>query len=1371
MAVELPGDAPTLPPTGGQPADAATLPPGPGDAAPAVRPEVHIPGYEILGELGRGGMGVVYKARDLALGRVVALKMVLAGAHAGSPELARFQAEAQTVARLRHPGIVQIFEVGEHQGLPFFALEYIAGGSLAQRLDGTPLPARTAAALVAEVARAVQYAHEQGIVHRDLKPANILLDFRFSIDDSRWEGQEAGADRAAIENRKSKIENPIGNPKITDFGLAKQLDSAVGATRSGAVMGTPSYMAPEQAGGRVKEVGPAADVYALAAILYELLTGRPPFRAETPLDTILLVLSQEPVPPTQLQPKVPRDLDTICLKCLQKDPRRRYPSAAALADDLERYLRDEPIQARPTAQWERAWKWTRRHPALAVIVFLFAVPIPLLLVLSLLEWRDASAARDVARDRAHEAEVAGGQARAALRESRTNLYFQQIALAEREWLANNVARAEELLDSCPEEFRDWEWRHLKSLCRSDLLAVAGPDVPGAAVAVSPDGRRIALAAVGRDAQVNDARTGEPVFALPGARQAVAFSPDGTLLATPVGNPDVGGSSFRQPQPSPPGEVALWAAATGRRLATLKGHGQKVMCVAFSPDGRLLASGGSDGQVKLWDVAQRKELASLATGLDEVLAVAVASDGRLAASSLRYLNRSGEVRVWDRSGAVVWRHAERWAAPALAFRPDGAELAAAHSDQAVRVHDGRTGRVVQTLRGHTGLVTAAAYSPDGRRLATGSLDRSVRLWDVATGQEEEWLRGHRGAVGGVAFGPDGRWLASAAGQALGENSHPGRQGELRLWDLTRGQRAEEFWGQISFAFAVRFSPDGRELATARAEGSVRLWDATTGRFRRTLPNLTQSFFTPLMDLAYSPDERWLATASMGGVVQIHDLSARPPVRPQVLTGHTGQVLGVAFSPDGRLLASAGGSLGQGTNRGEVRVWDFAKRDLLFTLPGVFRVAFSPDGRWLAAPAADGFVHVWAVADLPAAPRYRLPGHQGGASAVAFSPDSRWLATGAADRTVRLWALDPAPPADGAAPLRTFTGHASPIMDLAFSPDGRRLASASLEHGQMGIGEVKLWDVATGREALSFPGSGSVAFARDGRLAMATGDYFSRTNPLVFAAPDPAADPRAARRAALAEPDPGWHARQAAEARAAGHWAAALFHLDRLLAARPDDRDARAARAGALAALGQWDRAAADFDHVTRSGPAAANLLHQAGLVRLAQGDVAGYRQGCAELLERFVGTTDPSAANSAAWHCCLVPDAVADPSRPLALAELAAGKAPRNYAYLHTRGAALLRAGRTDDALRALAQAAAARPAEFPPVYDWLWLALAQTKKGDLGAARDNFARSAAWLDEPTDKRPGGLSWDQEVEIKLLREEVERALKAPPAGEGRPGPTG
>jgi formylglycine-generating enzyme required for sulfatase activity/tRNA A-37 threonylcarbamoyl transferase component Bud32 len=424
---------PTLAPRPVQ--EAATLAPsGPVPAPAANGPPLAPPGYEIVRELGRGGMGVVYQARQIKLQRAVALKMILAGAYSRDADLARFRTEAEAIARLQHPNIVQIHEVGEHGGLPYLALEFCAGGSLEKKLATAPLLPREAAALVEKLAGAMHAAHQKGVIHRDLKPANVLL-------------AEDGA------------------PKITDFGLAKKLDEA-GQTASGAVMGTPSYMAPEQAGG--KAVGPLADVYALGAVLYECLTGRPPFKAATALDTLMQVAADEPAPPSLLAPQVARDLETICLKCLHKEPARRYASAEELANDLRRFQAGEPIRARPVGAAERAAKWAKRRPALAALL---GVTLLALVALAVLAANLAVARRDAEKQAGIALEKEGAALKEADKATRAREFLVSIfRKAETDDQGANVT-VRQLLDEAdariPVEFAD------QPELRADLVRAIG----------------------------------------------------------------------------------------------------------------------------------------------------------------------------------------------------------------------------------------------------------------------------------------------------------------------------------------------------------------------------------------------------------------------------------------------------------------------------------------------------------------------------------------------------------------------------------------------------------------------------------------------------------------------------------------------------------------------------------------------------------------------------------------------------------------------------------------------------------------------------------------------------------------------------------
>ena len=694
----------------------ATLIASADSSRPSRRPAPKVAGYEILGELGRGGMGVVYKALHQRLDRVVALKMVLAGDHANPEMLGRFHAEAVAAAKVQHRNVVQIFHVDEHEGLPFFEMEFVAGGSLADRLIGEPMPPRESARLVEELARGVSEAHRLNVVHRDLKPSNVLL---------------AGD----------------GTPKVADFGLAKILGVDSEATRTNSIIGSPCYMAPEQAEGKARDAGPTADVYAMGAILYELLTGRPPFRGATILETLDQVKNSEPVPPSRLVPAVPRDLETIALKAIAKEPGRRYPSAHAMAEDLGRYLEGKSILARPVSVMERSWRWCRRRPAVAglltALIAAIAGGFAGMARLTLIAEESAEVAGRNEREaqRLAKAEVA---TRVASQHREADLSLSKgIALAEQHYVGRGLLWMAEALRVAPREAEE-----LRGVIRRNFT--------------SWQGRLIV-----------------PTSILPtGPSRALAFSPDGRVLAT-------GGDD---------GRLRLWDFASGKELASTLAHRGEIGLVIFRPDGRSLASCGSiDGAVRLWSADGLRPRGEFLSGTRVQPASAeFAPDGR---TLLTVFNSKHVVQIWDVDS--------------------GRQIVSI-----VDCPDARAGR----------------YSPDGRFVLLFG-GKAAQVWSPANGKavgNPVWCTA---PIEDAAFSADGRSFGIVAARPSDEGLRKVEYPSFQYRDIGSQSEAGPAITDHPAFNCLALHPDGRRMVASGLDYNVRTFDLKTGhQIGATMPHL-------------------------------------------------------------------------------------------------------------------------------------------------------------------------------------------------------------------------------------------------------------------------------------------------------------------------------------------------------------------------------------------------------------------------------------------------------------------------------------------------------------------------------------------------------
>jgi WD40 repeat protein/serine/threonine protein kinase len=1036
--------------------------------------------YLLLSEIARGGMGVVFRARQETLGRMVALKVIGAGALATPDLVRRFEAEARAAAALDHPNIVPIFEVGEHEGQHYFTMAYIEGQSLAQvladpiRRPSTPV----AAQWVAQLARAVHHAHQRGVLHRDLKPSNILLDDR-------------------------------GQLHLTDFGLAKLLDGDNRLTRTLAVLGTPSYMSPEQASGRSQFLTTGTDVYGLGAIFYELLTGHPPFTAGTPVAILRLVLDQEPKRPRQWIPGLDRDLEAICLKCLDKDPSRRYSSAEALAEELDRWHRHEPLEVRPSGSFERLTKWGRRHPLEALLVTaIFGGLLLISIISSVLGLRVSKARQSLA------VEV----------EQRTQS-AKRLHMEAGQHLVNTQDPAAALLpyleafrlDSGVPAREDIHRRRLGALLlRTPQLERVWFHEGAVNVAhFSPDGRRVVSASDDRTARVWDVSTAQavtPPLAHPHSVTTVNFSPNGlwiattcadglariwdsktgaqlglavpqnersskrpsmpalqfhpssrrfvtasnhvaqawdTVSGTPVGPALVASARLNQVQYHPDGSRILgvcqdglawiWDAQTGKPVFPPWAHDRVLQSGEFSPDGTRVLVLDELRSAYLWDVSAGRQISAYLThpSRDSLVMGAFCPSAPLFLT----LGFDSQIHFWNSDTAQAsWPRIERGGnLTTVQFSHTGTQLVANSFDGVAQTFDFRNGEPTSPVLHHGGVVLFAEFSPDDQTVLTACQDGAVRIWRWNPNPVKFQIAAGPG-LRGIAPSPDGgSFLTFGTGQPV------------ELWDGVSGKRKGPAWEVGVGILSAAFSLTGQRVALGTQGAQVQVRHAATGE-------LLQPLLKVQGDIRYvefsRAGDRLLTVSAVSAtnhVARLWDARTSEPLSPPLL--HPQIIMVAGLSPDGRLLFTGSGD-------GCVRFFQADNgAPLGEPLPLGYPVGdgqFSPDSTCLVVASIDSTFDArsaWIVDVASRQPLFELAGHRDGVRLARFSPDGQWIATGGEDNAVRLWNVRTGQSQGG--PLV----HRNKVRSIAFSPDSRLLASASRD------GTFAVWEVATGELIVS------------------------------------------------------------------------------------------------------------------------------------------------------------------------------------------------------------------------------------------------------------------------------------------------------------------
>ena len=1051
----------------------------------------YVGNFKLLQQIGEGGMGSVWMAdQEKPVRRRVALKVIKAGMDS-KQVIARFEAERQALAMMDHQNIAKVLDAGmTDDGRPYFAMELVQGIPITQYCDKNKLTPDERLELFVPICHAIQHAHQKGIIHRDLKPSNVLV--------TLYDGK------------------PV--PKVIDFGLAKalqhqfKLTDKTMFTEFGQVVGTLQYMSPEQAEMNALDVDTRTDIYSLGVMLYELLTGstpldkqtlsqnamyqllqvikekdppRPSTRISESGDAITGISEQRKIAPTKLQQILRGELDWIVMKALEKDRTRRYETASGFADDIQRYLHNDTVRARPPSTSYRVRKFVTKNRGLVATVATIAV----LLVAGIAGtgWfavkasQSAEKARNAeeiakakeaeAKREAERADKERDAALAAQQLANWRLYSNKIKLAQTEWSYGDPELAFSTLNSCDWQFRGWEHDYLYTLFTSNRRTLTGHTGDVTKVAFSPDGKQVISGSWDNAIRVWNVETGkqtDTVKGRPAVVTSVAFSANGKQIVIAGSNNSLriwsaksgertlmlqGHTAFVTSVALSPNEkqivsgnsdntLRIWNGETGEQIRTLKGNQGYVNSVGFSPDGTRVVSGSSDNMVRVWDAETGDQIHSLSGHLQTVNSVAFSPSGKQIVSG----SSDNTLRVWlaETGQETITLSGHTQSVTEVAFSPDGKRIVSGSGDNTVKVWNAATGEQTITLKGHTLPVICVAFSPDGKRVVSGSFDNTIRIWNIEPSEESLALGGHAHSVSSVAFSPDGTQIVSG-----------GFDNKVRIWNSKTGEQTLTLSGHTAAVNAVAFSPSSEQVISGGSDNTIRVWSAHTGQPSLTISGHQASLLpdkpAAITSVAFSPNAAQIVSAGRDGWIRIWNAKTgaqQRAVRPRSQTDIV--ALAVAFSKDGKQIASRG-------LLGAIRIWNVqsgvqtsslkerkqGQKNIGRYKQDIAGVAFSPDGKRIVSSGdSDNTIQVWAI-DF-GVQTLTLKGHTGHVTSVGFSPDGKRIISGSADKTIKVWS------AESGEETLTLKGPTDGVTSLAFSPDGKLIVGGSLDN------TIRLWN---------------------------------------------------------------------------------------------------------------------------------------------------------------------------------------------------------------------------------------------------------------------------------------------------------------------------